>query len=90
MNMLQIIADQFLEGNLEVEDFRKQYIEKRILAHMRKVKAEKMQEILRNQNRGYNNPTRPAPPPPSNNWGGSALPYPIGQPSMPDSSSFLF
>ena len=77
----QVIADNFLEGNLEVEEFKKQYVEKRILAHLRKVKSEKMQDILRNQNRpgytpsyGANMPTRVAPPPPqTNSW--NSAPY---------------
>ncbi|XP_078599847.1 vacuolar protein sorting-associated protein 37B-like [Branchiostoma floridae x Branchiostoma japonicum] len=51
------LADQFLEGGMAVEDFLSQYQEKRRLAHLRRVKSEKMQELM-NQSQ-----SAPAPQP---------------------------
>lgn len=40
------MADSFLDGNLSLDAFIESYQSKRILAHLRRVKIEKLQEIL--------------------------------------------
>uniref|UniRef100_A0A914CLE0 VPS37 C-terminal domain-containing protein n=1 Tax=Acrobeloides nanus TaxID=290746 RepID=A0A914CLE0_9BILA len=59
------IADKFMNGDVEIEDFVKKFQEKRVLSHMRKVKSDKLMTILRDQQ--YAAP----PPAPSH-----ATPYP--------------
>ncbi|KAI1708212.1 modifier of rudimentary (Mod(r)) protein [Ditylenchus destructor] len=61
------IADQFQDGNLEIDDFIKQFDEKRVLAHTRKIKSEKLTEIIRQQQ------YQPMP-----NQNSYAHPYPSG------------
>lgn len=93
------VADAFIDGSIEVEDFLEKYKSNRTVAHMRKVKSEKMQEIIRNRQRA---PPRPAPPPPvgavnnswsaapaQNHWGGGSVPYPTANFGMPDPSAYL-
>ncbi|XP_022093297.1 vacuolar protein sorting-associated protein 37B-like [Acanthaster planci] len=46
------IADDFLKGDLSVEDFIEKFMPMRQTAHLRHIKAEKMQEILNKQGRG--------------------------------------
>uniref|UniRef100_A0AC34QTR3 VPS37 C-terminal domain-containing protein n=1 Tax=Panagrolaimus sp. JU765 TaxID=591449 RepID=A0AC34QTR3_9BILA len=52
----EMIAEQFSNGSLDPVQFVAQFEEKRILAHKRKVKAEKLMEILKQQdyNQGRN------------------------------------
>uniref|UniRef100_A0A915EK49 VPS37 C-terminal domain-containing protein n=1 Tax=Ditylenchus dipsaci TaxID=166011 RepID=A0A915EK49_9BILA len=45
----EILAEKFQDGEFEIDEFIKNYNEKRVLAHMRKVKSEKLAEILRQQ-----------------------------------------
>ncbi|KAI8504851.1 Vacuolar protein sorting-associated protein 37B [Branchiostoma belcheri] len=79
----ETLADQFLEGGIPVEDFLSQYLEKRRLAHLRRVKSEKMQELMNRsqsapapQPRGYGNYASPA--------GGYGQPQPYqSQPYQP-------
>ena len=88
---------------MEIDDFLETYVNKRKHAHLRKVKADKMQEMLRNrQNQGPRVPKRLPPPPPTTNlgktwsappaggqWGGS-VPYPTGNfGGMPDPSAYM-
>ncbi|KAI1709778.1 modifier of rudimentary (Mod(r)) protein domain-containing protein [Ditylenchus destructor] len=61
------IAEQFHDGQLEIDDFIKQFDEKRILAHTRKIKSEKLSEIVRQQQ------YQPIP-----NQNSYAHPYPSG------------
>merc|ERR1719510_276068 len=66
------LMESFLQsGNRNVEQFMEEYQEKRKLAHLRRIKVEKMKELLQQgQDSGGSSstPSRPAPLPP--------LPYP--------------
>ncbi|XP_041456455.1 vacuolar protein sorting-associated protein 37B-like isoform X2 [Lytechinus variegatus] len=42
------IAEEFLNGNLPLSDFVEQFIQRRSMAHIRRIKSDKMQELLRN------------------------------------------
>ncbi|KAI1702963.1 modifier of rudimentary (Mod(r)) protein domain-containing protein [Ditylenchus destructor] len=61
------IAEQFQDGKLEIDEFIKQFDEKRLLAHTRKIKSEKLTEIIRQQQ------YQPIP-----NQNSYAHPYPSG------------
>lgn len=80
------LAEKFLEKVLDVDMFVEEFQQRRKLAHLRKVKADKMKELVAKQKHslqqiGVTNHARPAPPPPnytnpfSNNP--VPLPYPI-------------
>lgn len=67
------LAETFLDGDLTVEAFLDEFSEKRKLSHLRRIKSEKMAELLRqiSSNQTVNPPSRPpaparrpAPPPP--------------------------
>merc|ERR1719237_296244 len=71
-----------------LEEFLEQYHEKRKLAHLRRVKVDKLKELIRNQQQ-QGTPSRAAPPPPGSHqqrgvnysWGARGpgyeqLPYP--------------
>ncbi|VDM45328.1 unnamed protein product [Toxocara canis] len=62
----EAIADRFMKGEIDVDQFIKEFIEKKTLAHMRRIKSEKLLAILRQQQ--YTAPTQPmasSPPYPS-------------------------
>jgi ESCRT-I complex subunit VPS37 len=69
-------VDEFFEKSLTLEEFLEKFKETRNQMHLRKLKAEKMQELLRQQ--GGHGPSNGRYPPPSNNFYGSpnAAPYP--------------
>lgn len=52
---LQALADEFLESSLSLDSFLEQFLSLRSLAHKRRVRIEKLQEILRQRSEG--NPT---------------------------------
>ena len=72
------IANSFLSNDMAFDLFIKEFIEKRKLSHLRRIKTEKLMECVRNEssnrlNNGSNSvgstsslfaPVRPAPPPP--------------------------
>jgi len=83
----EIMMDEFLSQGGSVEDFLEQYHDKRKLAHMRRVKVDKLKELTTKKQ----GPARSAPLPPTGqgrspggvpnyNWSGGpgydALPYP--------------
>ena len=88
----QEIAERWLDGDSEVEDFIEQFQKKRTEAHLRRVKTDKMKEIMRRgptANPGapysinYGAPQGAAPQ--MNSWGPSVgTPYPVGQYGMPE------
>ncbi|CAH1232730.1 VPS37B [Branchiostoma lanceolatum] len=65
------LADQFLEGGVVMEDFLSQYQEKRRLAHLRRVKSDKMQELM--------NRSQSAPAPQPHAYGNYTPPGGYGQ-----------
>jgi ESCRT-I complex subunit VPS37 len=74
------IANQFFDNNLPTDEFLDQFKSSRMQMHLRKLKAEKMQELLRQgAHQGISN--APVYPPTSNFYGGG-MPYP-SQPSFP-------
>jgi len=88
------LAEDFLDKKSETEQFLEEYIAKRTEAHLKRVKAEKMSDLLQNRNRSS---------PPSTdmhqsgfNWKESSsghCPYPIGNSGgsfrMPDPSHYM-
>lgn len=93
------IAEKFLDGELEVDDFLETFDSRRKLMHLRRVKADKMTELMSTRRRH-------APPPPSSQLSGigrtpphhmggpssyyplpptaaSSVPYPLGPVNMP-------
>ena len=63
-------------GDKHIEHFIEEYQEKRKLAHMRRIKVDKMKELLLQQSQtGGSTPSRQAPPPPMM-YPTGALPYP--------------
>ncbi|KAE9556653.1 hypothetical protein FO519_000059 [Halicephalobus sp. NKZ332] len=57
----EAVAEQFCSGNLDPSLFVTQFSGKRALAHKRKIKSEKLSEILKQQH--YNQPKGPQVPP---------------------------
>ncbi|CAG9532079.1 unnamed protein product [Cercopithifilaria johnstoni] len=45
----EAIADRYLSGEMEVDQFLKEFIEKKTLAHMRKIKSDKLLAIMQQQ-----------------------------------------
>jgi ESCRT-I complex subunit VPS37 len=90
------IAETFLSSEISLEVFLAEFLEKRKLSHLRRIKTEKMMEYIRSQNHQQNfneqqqGPVRPAPPPPT----AGGLPYPIAhgmpQPQYNNGQSFPF
>lgn len=82
------VASSFLDGERTVESFLEEFVEVRKLAHLRRIKAEKMTELLtRRLPRPMGGaPSRPAPPAPAYPLppvGGPLAPYPTTHYPMP-------
>ncbi|XP_018345891.1 PREDICTED: vacuolar protein sorting-associated protein 37B [Trachymyrmex septentrionalis] len=75
------IAQKFLAGDIEVDEFLDQFLSRRKLMHLRKVKVDKLREIIR---KGHSNST-PGYPSIASNFPGLApsIPYPTGPVAMP-------
>merc|ERR1712083_86565 len=60
------MTDAFLSGGDNLDEFLEQYHEKRKLAHLRRVKVDKLKELIRGrrQQQQQGTPSRAAPPPP--------------------------
>lgn len=84
----EAIAEKFLDGDLDVEEFLDQFTPRRKLMHLRKVKADKMSEIItKRTSLSSSSSVQPSPGVPARNFGGlgyyhqpasSAVPYPVG------------
>ena len=73
----ETVANDFLNSELTIDSFIKDFIEKRKLANLRRIKSEKLEECIRHDaSNRYNNgpnsmasaqfaPVRPAPAPPT-------------------------
>ena len=71
------MMDSYIQsGDRSIEQFIEEYQEKRKLAHMRRIKVDKMKELLARKQSAT--PSRQAPPPPGGygGGGGNPLPYP--------------
>lgn len=93
------IADNFLKGKTDVDEFLEEFSKERKLMHLRKVKVDKMGELMRKKQQSetsaMNNPSMPAfsfyPPqfPPSAVRpmiyppGPAQVPYPLANMPMP-------
>ncbi|KAK7874221.1 hypothetical protein R5R35_006263 [Gryllus longicercus] len=93
----EAIAEKFLEGDLEIDGFLEQFSARRKLMHLRRVKADKMTELLAERSRSpnvlsrsstsssqvshFNSPSFYPLPPVSGSAG--ATPYPVGGINMP-------
>ena len=74
------IADEFFDSKLSIDEFLDKFKVERTQMHLRKLKAEKMQELLR---RGaHHNATNSNFPPPNTGFYG-AVPYPTNMPPYP-------
>ncbi|KFZ50778.1 Vacuolar protein sorting-associated protein 37C, partial [Antrostomus carolinensis] len=69
------MAEKFLEGEVPLETFLEQFSMMRKLSHLRRVRVEKLQEILRKLE-GSKEPGRDSQPP-------KPQPFPSGSPSFP-------
>uniref|UniRef100_S4REJ1 VPS37B subunit of ESCRT-I n=1 Tax=Petromyzon marinus TaxID=7757 RepID=S4REJ1_PETMA len=79
------MAEHFMEGQLTLEEFVDDYQNKRRLAHMRRIKIEKLQEII------FALPARPAPLPPMPGRTSSPVhPQPGPQNSAPNSMHYPY
>ncbi|XP_011871436.1 PREDICTED: vacuolar protein sorting-associated protein 37B isoform X1 [Vollenhovia emeryi] len=74
------LAEKFLAGDIEVDEFLDQFLSRRKLMHLRKVKVDKLRELMR---KGHSNST-PGYPIASNFPGMTpSIPYPTGPVAMP-------
>lgn len=70
------IADSFCEGNADIDTFVKDYLEKRTDAYIKKAKAEKLAELVRQQGTMSHYQPNPVHPKPVYSSGSTGLPYP--------------
>lgn len=76
---MQAIAQKFLAGDMEVDEFLDQFLIQRKLMHLRKVKVDKMRELTRKGS--FSGPGYPT----ASNFPGitPSIPYPTGPVAMP-------
>lgn len=76
----ETIAQKFLAGDIEVDEFFEQFLSRRKLMHLRKVKVDKLRELIKKSH----TTTGPGYPIASNYPGiAPTIPYPTGPVSMP-------
>ncbi|CAK9796177.1 Vacuolar protein sorting-associated protein 37B [Anthophora plagiata] len=77
----ETIAEKFLAGDIEVDEFFEQFLSRRKLMHLRKVKVDKLRELIRKSHFTTGNTGYPV----ASNFPGVApsIPYPTGPVSMP-------
>lgn len=77
----ETIAEKFLAGDMEVDEFLEQFLSRRKLMHLRKVKVDKLRELIRKSRSVTGGPGYPI----ASNFPGIApsVPYPTGPVSMP-------
>lgn len=80
--MFQATVDAFLKSDLSVEDFLDKYLELRKLAHLRRIKAEKLTSIIQGKGNTAVTPEKPQrlrkPPPPPVPNPSNSTPYSYG------------
>ncbi|XP_031828627.1 vacuolar protein sorting 37B [Nomia melanderi] len=76
----EAIAEKFLAGSMEVDEFLEQFLSRRKLMHLRKVKVDKLKELIR-KSHSSGGPNYPI----ASNFPSiaPAIPYPTGPVSMP-------
>ena len=90
--LFQAIAEKFLEGDLDIDGFLEQFTASRKVMHLRRVKADKMSEILKRQHnaayppQSYTHHTAPSYVPLPPVYG--SVPYPVRGVNMPMSGSY--
>ncbi|XP_063218256.1 vacuolar protein sorting-associated protein 37B [Bacillus rossius redtenbacheri] len=77
----EALFEKFAEGEADVDGFLEQFLPRRKMMHARRVKAEKMQELMAARARGASSGLYPVPPAPSGpapypTAGGMGLPMP--------------
>lgn len=85
----QQLADAFCDKNIPVDVFINEYLNKRKVAHLRRLKVEKMTELLQQHGQSQS----AAPSSGYNNWSGTSqmstnAPYPVGNSYMPDPATY--
>lgn len=77
----QAVVEKFLAGDMEVDEFLEQFLSQRKLMHLRKVKVDKLKELIRKSHSSTSGPGYPI----AGNFPGiaPAVPYPTGHISMP-------
>ena len=87
------IASMFLSQEMNLNDFLIQFVGKKKLYHLRRIKSEKLMEYLRTQSNSQSLDHSPMPPfssPPLSNLPYNLPPYPILGSSMPNPESAKF
>ncbi|NXY10907.1 VP37C protein, partial [Pteruthius melanotis] len=81
------MAEKFLEGEVPLETFLEQFSGMRKLSHLRRVRVEKLQEIVRksegSRERARDSQPPPRPPPPPHVPTDPTKPFPSGPPAFP-------
>ncbi|XP_043520667.1 vacuolar protein sorting-associated protein 37B-like [Frieseomelitta varia] len=77
----ETIAEKFLAGDMEVDEFLEQFLSRRKLMHLRKVKVDKLRELIRTSHTTASGSGYPI----ASNFRSiaPAIPYPTGPVSMP-------
>lgn len=84
------LAEKFLDKTLDAETFIEEFMTIRKTAHLRRVKSDKMKELVV-KHKNQSTPSRPAPVPPQFSSpvppypNQSSLPYPLFPPTQPSS-----
>nr|XP_018910997.1 PREDICTED: vacuolar protein sorting-associated protein 37B [Bemisia tabaci] len=71
------VASKLMKGEFDVDEFLKQFAPRRTLMHLRRVKADKMTEMLTKRNSFSRVPERPMPPKAQPNFAPYFIPSPI-------------
>ncbi|KAF2976682.1 hypothetical protein EK904_008146, partial [Melospiza melodia maxima] len=79
------MAEKFLEGEVPLETFLEQFSGMRKLSHLRRVRVEKLQEIVRKSEGSQERPrdSQPPRPPPPHVPTDPPKPFPSGSPAFP-------
>lgn len=81
------LVQSFLDKEQEVDEFLSEFLSKRKLAHLRKIKADKITDVINQQNSTSHNTPYPTPPSAGGglSYGGSqwGTPYPTQPVNMP-------
>lgn len=81
------VAEEFLDNGGDVEEFIETFRDKRKLVHLRRIKIDKMRELIAAGGRNPSSsggPARPAPPPPVMQGPGGGAPYNMYNPPGPN------